>query len=248
MEDDVRKQRGHVEGDVIVQPARQLEESLSWRLITELWRRFPDRYVLIETHPGGGQYDCLSLIEFSNGFRSVLDVNRGGGRVHVHCGRNPQSWSDWSDRMLADSCSFLDEIGAAIGLAAPKPLPKSTPTTIAFRFVCEFLTHTVGRLEQWECRNGFCDTSGYGSGKREMWFNSFPGIITEHSPKGLANGRLESAFGYWFILKNDEPVICLDTDSRLYKLSGEAHDLMASYGRHKRVWPVIAETALELLP
>jgi hypothetical protein len=231
-----------------VKPARQLEESLSWRLITELWRRFPDRYALIETHPGGGQYDCLSLIEFSDGLHSVLDVNRGGGSVHVHCGRNPQSWTDWSDRMLTDSCDFLDEIGGAIGLESPKLLPKSTPTTIAFRFVCEFLTHAVGRLEPWECRNGFCDTSGYGSGRRESWFNCFPGIVPEHSPKGLVDCQLESDFGYWFILKRDEPVICLDTDGRLYKLGGETLNLMASYGKHKRIWPVIVETALELLP
>ena len=126
------------------------------------------------------------------------------------------------------------------GETPSRPPPNSLPP--------KFLTHTVGRLERWECRNGFCDTSGYGGGKRELWFKCFLGISTEHSPRGLANGRLESAFGYWFILKNDEPVICLDTDSRLYKLGGEVHDLMASYGRHKRVWPVIVETALELLP
>lgn len=93
-----------------------------------------------------------------------------------------------------------------------------------------------------------CDTSGFGGDKREKWFSQFPGIVTEHSPDRLANGRLESDFGYWFILKNGEPVICLDADSRLYKLGGKVHNLMSSYGRHKRVWPVIAETALELLP
>lgn len=50
------------------------------------------------------------------------------------------------------------------------------------------------------------------------------------------------------MLKNDDPVICLDTDGRLHKMNGEAHDLVASYSRHKRVWPVIIESALELLP
>lgn len=27
----------------------QLAETLSWRLLTEFWQRFPDRYALIET-------------------------------------------------------------------------------------------------------------------------------------------------------------------------------------------------------
>lgn len=230
-----------------MQPNRQLDEALSWRLITELWRRFPDRFALLETHPGGGQYDCLSLAEYNQGLCSILDINRAGS-VHVHFGRNPQSWSNWTDRMLADSSSFLDDIETAIGLIHSMPLPSSTPTTIAIRFVCEFLTHTLGRLEHWECRNGFCDTSGYGGGKREAFFSCFPGIATEPRPKTFADGNLKQAYLYWFILKSGEPLLCLDTDGRLYKKNGEVHDLAAIYGKYKRVWPMIAEVAIELLP
>ena len=227
---------------------QQLEEALSWRLVTELWRRYPDRFVLIETHPGGGQYDCLSLMESDDGFHSNLDVNRGGGSVHLHRGPTPRSWPDWTGRMLTDPLRFLDEIGDAIGIAVPKSLPRSTPTTISFRYICEFLTHAVGRLERWECRNGFCDTSGYGGGKREEWFNRFPGIEGEPPPKEWAGEELDGAYRYWFLLKEAEPAICLDTDGRLYKLDGSVLDLTVIYTKYKRVWPVIAETAMELLP
>jgi hypothetical protein len=41
---------------------------------------------------------------------------------------------------------------------------------------------------------------------------------------------------------------CLDTNGRLYTLGGELHDLVAMYAKHKRLWPVIAETAIALLP
>lgn len=231
-----------------MEPHRQLEEALSWRLVTELWRRFADRFSLVEMHPGGGQYDCLSLLKSGDDFQSVLHVNRSGGSVHVHCGRTPQSWTEWAERMLADPPRFLDEIGDAIGIAAPKSLPKSTPMTISFRYICEFLTHAVGRLEKWECRNGFCDTSGDGGGKRDKWFNCFPGIEGEPPPKALSGGKLSSAYGYWFLLKETEPVLCLDTDGRLYKLDGSVLDLTAIYSKHKRMWPVIAVTAMELLP
>ena len=148
----------------------QLAETLSWRLLTELWRRFPDRYALIETHPGGGQYDCLGLAECQDGLHTVLDVNRGGS-VHLHYGRSPQSWADGTDRMLANASGFLDEIEQAMGLTHPTPLPSSTSATITFRFVSEFLTHAIGRIERWECRNGFYDTSGFGGGKQEMFFS-----------------------------------------------------------------------------
>lgn len=228
-------------------PPEQLREALSWRLITEMWRRFPDRYALIEMHPGGGLYDCLSLIESNGRFHSVLDVNRNGS-IHVHRGINPRSWSRWLDRMLTDPRSFLDDIGAAIGVTAPEPVPSSTPATITFRFICEFLTHAVGRLECWECRNGVCDTSGFGAGRRDEWFNGFPAIEAAPLPARLAGGRLEIDYAYWFILKNEEPIISLDTDGRLYKRSGDVYDLAASYAKHKRIWPVILDTAIELLP
>lgn len=227
---------------------QQLDEALSWRLVTELWRRFPDRYCLIETHPGGGQHDCLSLIKFADGLQSVLDVNRGGGRVHVHVGQSPQSWQEWADRMLTEPGQFLDEIETAIGISPLKTLPKSTPTTICFRYICEFLTHAIGRLERWECRNGFQDTSGYGDGKLESWFNRFPGIETRQPPKRLADGKLDVAYSYWFLVNNEEPVLCLDTDGRVYTLGGDLHDLVAIYAKRKRLWPVIAETAIALLP
>lgn len=226
---------------------RQLIEVLSWRLATEFWRRFPDRYFLIETHPCSGQYDCLSLVEIRDGSGSALDVNREGS-VHVHHGLAPQSWQDWAERILDDPRRFLDTIGEAVGIAAPNKLPKSTPTTISFRYVSELLTHTVGRLENWECRNGFLDTSGYGGGKRETWFNCFAGIEAEQPPQGLGDGRLDTAYCYWFFLKNSEPVLCVDTDGRLYTLEGDVHDLVASYSKRKRMWPVIAETSLDLLP
>jgi hypothetical protein len=53
---------------------------------------------------------------------------------------------------------------------------------------------------------------------------------------------------YWFLLRNGQPQACLDTDGRLHKTNGEVHDLMAIYNKFKRIWPMIAEVALDMLP
>ncbi|MCA9178439.1 MAG: hypothetical protein KDB14_28460, partial [Planctomycetales bacterium] len=165
-----------------------------------------------------------------------------------HRGRVPQSWPNWVERMLVDSRQFLDEVCDSLGVLAPLKLPRSTPTTVTFRYIREFLTHTVGRLDHWECRNGYCDTSGYGGGKREEWFARFPVDHTER-PLGLpTEGELDSAYGYWFLLKNEEPAICLTTGGVLHAQDGRTYDLHLHYLKHKRIWPLIAETALEWLP
>ena len=39
-----------------------LTELASWTLATEVMRRAPELLRIIETHPGGGQYDCLSMV------------------------------------------------------------------------------------------------------------------------------------------------------------------------------------------
>src|SRR5688572_26362687 len=52
-----------------------------WRLMAELARRNPDRW-LVETHPGGGQYDCL---EFVPGSGPIVNL---AGSIHVAPGEH----------------------------------------------------------------------------------------------------------------------------------------------------------------
>ena len=52
--------------------------------MTELWRRFPKQFDLIEAHPCSGQYDCLVLTTKTEPSEFAIDVNRGGGSVHIH--------------------------------------------------------------------------------------------------------------------------------------------------------------------
>lgn len=226
---------------------RQLKEILSWRLVAELWRRFPDRFFLIETHPGGGQYDCLSLIDPAEGLSSMLSVNREGS-LQLSYGRDPGVWSDWSERMAINPGDFLNKLCDSLGIDVPQPLPQSTPSTIAFRFICEFLTHATGRLDHWECRNGFLDTSGWACARQDAWFDSFPALRNSDHPKRLVKGELDPAYCYWFLLKNSMPELCIDIGGQLYNREGKTYDLVAIYSQHKRVWPVIAETAIQLLP
>jgi hypothetical protein len=76
------------------EPSRQMIEAASWRLTAEIVRRYPRRFAVIETHPGGGQYDCISLIDQdeASSLRGI-DLNRVGS-VWVH----KRDGSDWAWR------------------------------------------------------------------------------------------------------------------------------------------------------
>ena len=109
-----------------------MNEPLAWRFITEIWRRYPSRFNLIEAHPGGGQYNCLVLMTKGKGARFGIDVNLSGS-VHVHqeafdLGDNTISYSDWLNKMMEpESSNFLNQIARDTGLDIPHPLPSSTP-------------------------------------------------------------------------------------------------------------------------
>lgn len=226
----------------------QLAEVLSWRIAVELWRRFPDRFMLLELHPGGGMYDCLTLWERTQN-RSVLEINRQGS-VHLWpTSGDHQSWQDWDLRFLAvPPLKFIDELTVALRLPIPKALPPSTAATVAYRFIAEFLTHTVGRLELWECRSGFFDTSGYGGGKRRDFFEKFPALASHPLPQRHPALQFDFAYYYWFLLRDQEPQLCLNTDGMVFTTSGAVHDLLPLYKQKRRIWPLINKAAGSLLP
>jgi len=234
--------------------SRQLEEVLSWRFVTELWRRFPMRFTLIEAHPGGGQYDWLALVTKDQTPQFAIDVNRGEGNVHLHkeefgLGDGIIVHPDWADRMLHSSPDdFLDDISHEVGLAPPRKLPPSTSETIVYRFISDFLTHSIGRLESWECRNGYADTSGYGGGKRHSLFEKFPSLCKADHPVKTNPFLREDAYSFWFIIRNDDPVLCLDTNGVARGLDGTEYDLVNMYKRNPRIWPLIFKMANDLLP
>lgn len=67
-----------------VLPSRQARESLSWQIAVLLLRMHPGRLRLVETHPGGGTYDCLSMYDRSDQRRGELHLNRGGSATVNH--------------------------------------------------------------------------------------------------------------------------------------------------------------------
>jgi hypothetical protein len=231
----------------------QLEEIVSWRFVTELWRRWPTHFDLIEIHPGGGQYDCLALRTRGHKPANAIDVNRGGS-VHINkdafgLDGGMSTHSNWMERMLGPSPGgFLDDIAHDVRLTIPKKRPVSTPATLTYRYISDFLTHSIGRLENWQCRNGFEDTSGYGGGVRREYFEQFPMLRKEDT---LRHGTPICGcheFNFWFLLKDEKPVLCLDTSGRLFRRDGACHDLPSLYKRDRRIWPLICETALDVMP
>lgn len=226
-------------------PNKQLIEIASWRIVSELYRRYPGRFKVIETHPGGGLYDCLTLVD---GRTQIADFNRQG-RLHVFNrfdgNRRLIPPFDLWNKMIesVDLKDLLDNISKMMGLPIPtSSLPSSTNTTLVYRFISSFLTHATFGKNKWECRNGCRDTSGYGGGVSKD-FDMFVGAqkqIREIFPDDILG---QPAYRFWFLRKNDVPVLCLETSGLVWLKEEKPYKLMELYQKNRRIWPIINKLA-----
>ena len=126
-------------------------EIASWSLASELVRRAPSRLRLIETHPGGGIYNCLTLLD---GSRPVSDLNRTGN-LHV-LGRldggpcEPVSLDVWVRLAAGENPrAILDEWCRRLGVIVPDSLPAGSPTSLTYRVIAALLRQAAFSPVSW---------------------------------------------------------------------------------------------------
>ena len=229
----------------------QLVEIASWRIVSELYRRHPDCIKVIETHPGGGLYDCLSIFAAQN--RHMADFNRAG-RFHVFqrfdgSSDTPEPLDIWPAMLNEPTpVSVLDQVCRMLGLAIPEHRPASTPTTLVYRFIASFLGHQVFGTIRWECRSGVFDTSGYGGGVSDR-FAKFPQARERLSNVMPGDLLAEPVYRFWFLLADGNPRLCLETTGRVWDDRGNAYRLMDLYQEAgRRIGPLVCQVAGYLLP
>lgn len=224
-------------------PSSQLREALSWKLLSELHRRHPGKFTVIETHPGGGQYDCLTLWANS---QTLGDLNRLGSFHADGCQITSQElWpTSLTEGGIAD---IMDRMSEACRFTVPAQLPPTNPETLVYRVMAGVSATLVFEKDPWEWRNGQLDTSGCDDqGYRDQWFEAFPGAL-EAARAGMPDQPFENPkYGFWFLLRKDNPMVCLSKTSLCWDTDGNVTNLAGLYRRHRRIHRLVG-TVLERL-
>lgn len=240
-------------------PSRKLIETMSWRIASTLARRHPERLRLVETHPGGGTYDCLSLYERVDHDHGDLYLNRGGSATVLRMfdgtsgpGHMSQWRTIWAEAAVADDLRLVvKELERLCGLPSVRKLPMSTAEVLTFRLVSAFLTANAFSSAEWECRMGYADTSGpLGSGVRREFFEPFPELRKRFSIQEPKDFLDEPAYRFWFLLRDSEPQVGFEAITGLVEtVEGDSYDLMSIYkSSGRRIWPLVMKVAGNLLP
>jgi hypothetical protein len=226
-------------------PSRSLREAIGWRLVAEFHRRHPAPWTVIECHPGGGQYDCLTL--YHQQVKAFLNREGGFTVFDGEAGKDERIEFEnlWPLCLTEGGLrTVLDEMSRLCRLSAPAKLPPTGRETLAYRVMAGVIGSLCFEKETWEWRNGQEDTSGYGCQElRDGWFELFPGAkeTARHSwPDDPYN---QAKYRFWFLLKDGRPVLCLDKAAHCWSDSGQS-DLFSIYSQKHRSLPAVAGYAL----
>jgi hypothetical protein len=158
-------------------------EAVTWTLIADLMRRHEATAGLrvIETHPGGGQYDCRTILQpTATDYGPCIDFNLQSGNAACSgtfgCRRQvDRPWWAGEDQG-PDRLAYVEAVlqaphrmevvnllEAMLGLPSPARSPVTTRHGLAYRLMAEVASRAIlgGPGVRWE--NGREDTSGYGS-------------------------------------------------------------------------------------
>lgn len=227
-------------------------EAASWRLAAEAVRRYPLSLRVLETRPGGGQYDCLTIVDIDPlSPLDHIDLNRQGS-IHAF-GRDGThgTWSGaWAEALAVSDPRLLgDRLCRLAGLPPIQHMPASTHSSITYRVVAAFLSHAIFGRQQWECRNGFFDGSGYEGAPREEYFAAFPDLRDRFRQPVPEDFPVEPAQRFWFLAVDAQPRLAIEPLAGLaWDLDGRQHQLFELYrGSNRRIWPIVWQIAGDLL-
>jgi|GEM_PF-950213 len=203
-------------------------ENASWEAAARLTRRHP-QLLLFESHQGGGTADALTFVDRDRpDWSRCISLNREGS-AHISpfttTGSNTKRWPTLWAAWIADPDRALLELESRAVLRTPTS-PAPTIAAACYRLMANTIT-AAGEQSRWEWRNGMEDTSGYGGGVREHHFRSFEDAkarLGEREPDDLYDNP---AYRFWFLLKDGDPLACIETVGTLWTSSDETHHISA---------------------
>ena len=213
-------------------------EAISWRLASELCRRHPKTTRILITHPGGGQYNCLTIVNSQGGI-GVIQLNRSGTiQVHQKFDTDrPSDWraTEWSEYLASDPLEFLKQLEISSGLNPPRDVPTSVPRTLTYRVLAALTATAIMTVRPLEVKSGFIDTSGDGDGPNGALeqFDAIPEKLLRLRPTDL-NG--EPGYRFWILTRAGVPILVIEEETATGWVQHRktAIDLKKVFTRHHR--------------
>lgn len=207
----------------------QLIDAVTWKIVAELMRRHchSSELRVFETHPGGGQYDCLSLRKGYDNLNGthLCDFHAKGIHIHLKIGDFHRifEWRGHDDYIsaflkLQDPKPLIDELEKQLQLPdmSSRKIPPTTPPVLIYRIISEILQRYVFAREMLFVECGWYDSSYDCHSRKELLH--FPSIRTELERDHLPETRFMVSSRFWLLYPESEPErkVVLDLNGIIY--------------------------------
>jgi hypothetical protein len=190
----------HESGEILDVP-RRLREALSWEISSELVRRHPEELMLAELQPGGGQYDCMTIVSLHGEEMSFM--NRiSKGHINVALRHTLDDRPNWTQVLLADDRRTVVElIESDMGLLAPRETPLTTSRSIGYRVIAEMILQKALSKNSLFASHGWYDGEMHELNAKMTYFEAVP--MAHEALRASKAGELfkSPAANFWFVFE-----------------------------------------------
>lgn len=235
-----------------------LKSAISWAIVAEIIRRHGDRQSLqvLQTQPGGGQYDCLSFYRlrdcntgvFARGNTIALgDLNRHSGNFRTWIGPWQESYP-WLNEWLtaSDPSTVVDRICELTNLSPVKQVPATSRQTFAIGLIAALVGVRSSQRNYLDATMGYEDSSGIAGCGFTKSLHEFTALFRGETQQA----GMSQAAACWMLYNGDERQLlgAVRTDGFICSASDcqKPHDLFQTYRRKGSMEPVLFE-ALAIL-
>jgi hypothetical protein len=213
-------------------PELQMAESVAWQLCAEMVRHRPEARIYF-WHPGGGQYDMLSVcIPTPEGWNNrPLDLNmRGSIRYYVNQKENIIPWKEF---FIEGPQKTVETIERATSWRQVPETPISTPTVLAYRVIAALVKMTSQTKDRVTVDMAFHDSSGFDSGVSQV-AGSFEHADRHTQAQPDDGGQFDRYSRLWALYSQDKVVAYVHDTGHVFLPNDITLDLEKLYEKHRR--------------
>jgi len=211
-------------------PTIDVTEPLAWLLCSEMVRHRPEARIYL-WHPGGGQYDMLSVFLPEQGWDNrPLDFNMAGS-IHYPV-RGEDHLLPWKEFFQQGPTRILELIETSSAWRQTEKTPPSTPAVLAYRVIAGVLRMTAHTKDRVKVDMAFSDPSESGSADTAYLYPGFEHAL-EHAKSQPSSGVPYEPFSRLWSIANKSKVLAYIHDSgHVFLPGGRVVDLASQYRAH----------------
>jgi len=226
-------------------PRVEIAEVFAWQLCSEMVRHRPEARIYF-WHPGGGQYDMLSVfIPTPDGWNNrPLDFNMRGS-IHFPVDRS-DFLLPWKEFFREGPQKTIERIELATGWRKTPETPISTPTVLAYRVISALVRMTSQTKDRVTVDMAFHDSSGGDSGASQL-ASGFEHADRHTQAQPHDGGQFDRYSRLWALYGQGQVIAYVHDTGHVFLPNGTTLDLEKLYDKHRRNINLLVATELSSL-